>query len=757
VVRAYGREVRWRIHQGTVDGYVSAARAIAASDIDVVCVQHEFGLYGLWRDESWESSRWIEGAYEDHLAPFLEEVRKPTLVTLHTVLPEPTPTVRAAVRRIAAAADRLVVMAESAMAILADAYGVTTPTSVIQHGMPQIEPHGRHRLKDKLGLQDRPIVMTFGLVGPAKGLEYVIEAMPKIVARHPDVLYLIAGQTHPDLLRHRGEEYRNKLSEMVDGLGLNDNVAFVNEYLDLKDVVELLLATDVYVTPYLDPNQITSGTLSYALGAGKAVVSTPYLHAKEALADGRGILVDFRSPEQLALAIAGLFEDPDQKARLEHEAYVYGSRFTWPNTAERFVQVFQDLVDAVPSAPPTAPLPGRTPVALIATRLAENPLITPADVAPSQPGMEVVSVINPGIARVGDEVVALLRVAERPRPDGDLPDGAVMVKLEGPDPRPMPFPPGADLTDYVGMPFLRMEAGRPRIVLGYVPRKLLGLDLSDPRAIRYRDPAEEYRGPGSGITEYLTNISHLRVARSFDGIHFEVDDEPAIRPETDLEEYGVEDPRMVEIDGEFHITYVSASRLGITTSRLRTTDFRTFERQGVMLLPDQKDVVLFPERVDGVFLALTRPMPNSFGRVLGIWLAESPDLVHWGRHRPVALPRPGLWDDARLGASLSPIRLDEGWLELYHGADHANRYGMGALLLDGDDPSTVLARTPDPLLVPETDYERAGFLHDVVFPSGHVALDKDSARIRVYYGAADSVVAAADFSLEDVVASLRQC
>ena len=343
VVRAYGREVRWRIRQGTVDGYLRAAQAIAASNVDVVCVQHEFGLYGVWPDDTWGGDPWIEGTYEDHLVPFLEEVGKPSIVTLHTVLPEPSPGLRKATRRIAGVTDRLVVMSESAVGILADAYGLTTPMSVIHHGMPQIEPRDRHRLKEKLGLQGRPLVVTFGLVGPSKGLEYMIEAMPCVVARHPDVLYLIAGQTHPDLLRHHGEEYRNKLIKMVDGLHLNENVAFANHYLSQKEVIELLLASDIYVTPYLDPNQITSGTLSYALGAGKAIISTPYLHAKEALIDERGVLVDFRSPDQLAAAITGLLDDPERKARLEHNAYAYASEFTWPKIGQRFVQAIMSL------------------------------------------------------------------------------------------------------------------------------------------------------------------------------------------------------------------------------------------------------------------------------------------------------------------------------------------------------------------------------------------------------------------------------
>ena len=168
--------------------------------------------------------------------------------------------------------------------------------------------------------------------------------MPEVAARHPEALYLIAGQTHPELLRQRGEEYRNKLIELVEELGLTDNVLFVNQYLEQKDIIEYLLATDVYVTPYLDPNQITSGTLSYALGAGKAVVSTPYLHALEALDNDRGLLVDFRSPESIADAVTRMLDDPELKSRLENNAYRYANEATWPKTGARFLEVMEELV-----------------------------------------------------------------------------------------------------------------------------------------------------------------------------------------------------------------------------------------------------------------------------------------------------------------------------------------------------------------------------------------------------------------------------
>jgi predicted GH43/DUF377 family glycosyl hydrolase/glycosyltransferase involved in cell wall biosynthesis len=747
-VRAYGSEVRWRIRQGSPLPYRAAAREIDRSNADVVCVQHEFGLYGLWKGGGWVGDHWIEGTYQDHLAPFLDELEKPALVTLHTVLPEPSPAIRDAVRAIAETAHGLTVMAETAVDILRDVYGLAERPTVIPHGMPHIEPRGRRRLKAKLGLDHRLIVSTFGLVGPGKGLEYVIEAMPAVVARHPDALYLIAGQTHPELLKQRGEEYRNKLTALVEELDLTDHVLFVNQYLEQKDIIDYLLATDVYATPYLDPNQITSGTLSYALGAGKAVVSTPYLHAKEALADDRGLLVDFRAADQFAEAINRILDDPKLKTRLEKNAYRYANQATWPKTGQRFLDVMQELVA---DHSPTQKDRRREKPLHVAHRVAMGPLIRPADVEP-QRGFEVISTINPGVATLGDETVLLVRVTERPRPDIEPGTDARMVDLSGHEPRLVPLPSGLQPEQLIGMAFFDHQQEPPHVVIGYVPRDLPGLDLSDPRTIRYRNTAGGFTMGQAEFTDYLAHISHLRVARSGDGVRFTIDPEPTIVSANTLEEYGIEDPRITRIGDVFHITYVAVSRLGITTARMTTKDFRTFERHGTIMHPDQKDVVLFPEQVGGSYMALTRPMPGSFGRVLGIWVAESEDLVHWGRHRPVAQPRPGMWDEMRIGASLVPISTDGGWLELYHGADRDNRYGMGALLLDAGDPTKVLARTDRPLMVPETDYELDGFLHDVVFPTGHVELGDGD--IRVYYGAADTSVCAADLSIDDVLDAL---
>jgi glycosyltransferase involved in cell wall biosynthesis len=330
-VRPYGREVRWRIRQGGASNYRAAAEAINRSNADIVNVQHEFGLYGTWTD----------GVYDDHLRPFLEALNKPVITTLHTVPPDPTPSIREAIRSAVRLSAATVVMADAAASIFAAAYGIAEMPVVIPHGMPAIQPHGRVRMKEKLGVPGRTIISTFGLVDPRKGIEFMIEAMPAIVAGHPAALYLVAGQTHPELRRRDGEIYRNQLVATVKRLGLENNVSFIDEYMAQRDIIELLLASDVYVTPYLDPRQITSGTLAYALGAGKAIVSTPYLHATEALRDNRGILVPFRDSAGLAVAVNSLLEHPDRKQALERAAFEYASDMSWPRTGEHWLALMR--------------------------------------------------------------------------------------------------------------------------------------------------------------------------------------------------------------------------------------------------------------------------------------------------------------------------------------------------------------------------------------------------------------------------------
>ena len=389
------------------------------------------------------------------------------------------------------------------------------------------------------------------------------------------------------------------------------------------------------------------------------------------------------------------------------------------------------------------------PVTRLAERVGDRPLLTVADVRPSQPGFEVQSVLNPAAARVGDEVVLLMRVAERPRTDLDPPADARTLDFAGPHPKIVALPRGHTKTDVVAIAMRDPEARGFRYTPIYLPKDLPGLDLSDPRAISFTHPTL-----GRHQT-FLTQVSHLRCARSADGVHFTVDNEPAIAPAADLEEFGCEDPRATFLDGAWHITYVSVSRVGITASLAVTQDFRTFERLGAMLPPDQKDLALFPERKHGRHMALTRPMPSSFGHVLGIWIAHADERMPWGNHHPLVLPREGMWDERQTGAGTVPFECREGWLEIYHGVNAEMRYALGAVLLDRKDPCTVLGRSPEPILLPERPYEHAGLLSDVVFTCGHVPLDDAGQRIRVYYGAADSVIAAADFDVDQILDSLE--
>jgi len=329
----YGPEVRWRIEQGDAASYRAAAEELNWSNVDVVAIQHEFGLYGVWND-----------GFVDHLEPFLEVLRKPVVTTLHTVLPEPHPSHRRALQLIGERSAAVVVMTETARRLLVQEYGLPeNRVRAIPHGVPPMPASDRDRAKAKLGLEGRTVIVTFGLVDPRKGLEYAIRAMHPVAERHPEALYLILGRTHPEFARASGESYRHDLTMLVESLGLSEHVRFIDRYLAQEDIVGYLRATDVYVTPYLDPNQITSGTLAYALGAGRAIVSTPYLHAAEVLAAGRGILVDFRSAQALAEGVNRVLGDCGLQRELERNAYDYGRHTVWPIVARRTLNLYREV------------------------------------------------------------------------------------------------------------------------------------------------------------------------------------------------------------------------------------------------------------------------------------------------------------------------------------------------------------------------------------------------------------------------------
>jgi glycosyltransferase involved in cell wall biosynthesis len=282
-------------------------------------------------------------------------VRKPVIVSLHTVLPEPTPDHMRVVRTICATASAVVVLSATGRTILIERYGIDAQKiSVIHHGVPDVPFRDTEAAKALLGLHDRKVVSTFGLINRGKGLEFAIEAMRDVATAHPDALYLILGQTHPVVRRHEGEVYRESLEKLVAEYGLENNVRLVDRYLGFDELVQYLQATDIYLTPYLNPVQIVSGTLAYAVGLGKAVVSTPYLYAEELLAHGRGFLVQFRDAASIANTMNALFDDRDLRASTERRAYRFGRQMTWPHVAQEYGSLFASLL---PSRQPVLALP----------------------------------------------------------------------------------------------------------------------------------------------------------------------------------------------------------------------------------------------------------------------------------------------------------------------------------------------------------------------------------------------------------------
>lgn len=337
-------------------------------------------------------------------------------------------------------------------------------------------------------------------------------------------------------------------------------------------------------------------------------------------------------------------------------------------------------------------------------------------VLPSRPDFEVLGAFNPAVVLHDDQVVLLLRVAEAP------------VKMS---------------SGLAAAPNYNAEIGRVEIKRWLVTPK--GPDVSDPRLV-----------VDNGRT-WLTSMSHFRVARSTDGIHFEVEGLPAFSAGTAYEGFGVEDPRITHLDGIYWITYTAVSQYGIGTGLASTTDFRTFERHGIIFSPPNRNVAIFPEKIGGRYAALHRPMPEGLGQH-SIWTATSADLKSWGNHRLVAAPRQSGWDDIKVGGGAVPFLVhvgnEDGWLSIYHGVTgNPPTYSLGALLLDRHEPWKVRARSRHPILKPEAPYEREGFFGKVVFTCGALV---DGDRVRVYYGAADDVTAVADLSLAEIISGLAE-
>jgi predicted GH43/DUF377 family glycosyl hydrolase len=345
-------------------------------------------------------------------------------------------------------------------------------------------------------------------------------------------------------------------------------------------------------------------------------------------------------------------------------------------------------------------------------RFERNPIITPADVQPYHEGFEVIGAFNAGVAKLDNEYILLLRVAERPAVDGRI----------------------------ISAPVYSSETNQLTIETFDLQDE--AFDFADTRMIRKKDEL--------GGFHRLTSLSYLRIARSHDGYNFTIDPEPFIYPHNNYQHYGVEDARITQISDSYYITFSSVSEVGIAVSLIETRDFVTYEDKGIVFAPENKDVVIFPEKINGQYYALHRPSLKSVGN-FDIWIAESPDLIHWGKHQHLVGIRPDSWDSGRIGAGLVPIKTEHGWLELYHGATPEHKYCMGALLLDLDDPTKVIARSQNPIMVPERDYEQKGFFGEVVFGCGGVVEDN---RLIMYYGVSDTSMAVCEMEISDILAQL---
>jgi glycosyltransferase involved in cell wall biosynthesis len=346
----YPDEVRFHCDDGERQALRRAAELFDLANVDVVSLQHEYGIFG--------------GEAGENVLELLRHTRPPVHTTLHTVLAEPTAAQRRVIDEVLHLSTRLAVMTERGRLLLREIYGIADDRiDVIPHGIPDTPLVDPELVKPRFGLQGRKVLLTFGLLSPSKGIEHVITALPEIVQRHPDVIYVVVGATHPHLIREQGEQYREQLAVLADRLGVSGHVEFNDRYVDMPDLLAFLGAADIYVTPYLNQNQITSGTLAYAFGCGKAVVSTPYWHATELLADGRGVIVPFADAGAIAREVSRLLDDDNARNTLRRNAYAEGREMTWSRVAARYAEAFRRtrLATAVKPRRPAAASPARLP------------------------------------------------------------------------------------------------------------------------------------------------------------------------------------------------------------------------------------------------------------------------------------------------------------------------------------------------------------------------------------------------------------
>lgn len=344
-----------------------------------------------------------------------------------------------------------------------------------------------------------------------------------------------------------------------------------------------------------------------------------------------------------------------------------------------------------------------------------NPLLTPEDVTPSDPRFQVDGIFNCGVAQYREEIILLCRVAESVKQTDEN-------KIE--------------------IPVVINENGENVIrTVVYDKKRQDEFDYSDSRSI-FKMGAK-----GRRITANLTSLSHLRVARSKDGIHFTLDEKPSIMPIASEESWGMEDPRITQIGDTYYISYSAVTEHGVCVSLMKTEDFKSFERMGIIFGPENKDVAIFPEKIGGEYVAFNRPVPFGIG-MPSMWLAKSPDLLHWGRQKLfMATSDKGRWDEGRVGGGAVPIKTEKGWLVIYHAADAADRYCLGIYLLDLEHPEQILGSLEFPFMEPEEDYEKEGFFGNVVFTCGAFLQEGN---VIIYYGAADDKICRADIELDEI-------
>ena len=327
----YPWESKFKITYDDLGSYLAAAEYTNQSHADLVLLEHEYGLFG--------------GECGEYIVHFAEALEVPLVTTFHTVLEDPNSKQGEIAKRLAAKSEAIIVMMEEVAQRLVKSYGIARKKIVvIPHGVPDFSFNAVEKYKKKRQLTGRMVLGNINLLDPNKGIEYALQAVALIAKKYPEVLYTVIGQTHPELKRREDEKYRNYLKKLTREMGITENVRFVNEYLPLDDLLKWLKAIDIYVTPYLEPQQITSGALAYAIGAGKACVSTPYVYSKEVLADGRGVIVPFRDSEAIAKAIIDLWEHPEKKKEIEERAYRFGRLMTWPNVAQSHLNLFRTVL-----------------------------------------------------------------------------------------------------------------------------------------------------------------------------------------------------------------------------------------------------------------------------------------------------------------------------------------------------------------------------------------------------------------------------